>query len=515
MFDGFDEAQNRARGGDGWERWCGAAPWTGVSVPLVEPTGWSHGHIRQGLAELERVLREGEAAVALLVAALPVTRDSTADLARNNGISNREAKRRREIAEVVKKLPDALTKLADGEISAEHVAALGPVKDLEGAEKLLEGAGSKSPEAFAKEVEQFKLSTENGEDTAKRQWARRSFRVYAAADGMVGLSGLLPPLEGAEFRARLEAVRDAKWRLEHPERAETLGGHGGDTPEQRLADALLHLTGTPSENLRWPTQDPGGRASGASPKSRSATARRPDDREGEQPCEPVDPSLVDQDSGSARSSGPGGQAEGDSGRRDSGRVAEDPSGAVGDNCCSRLPGHEDSSGLSVLAEGGRAATPGPPVVPVSVKADKRAVVVVFNVDAWQAQLIGGGPVPVTGSLFDMARSELFYAFTNMTGEVLKFGRARRDPTPIQRLVVMARDQTCVYPGCSVPAQRTEVHHLNEYEKDQGSTDTDLLCLLCSPHHHHVHLNDLIMQRTPTGTIAIIDRETRRTIVMDP
>jgi hypothetical protein len=155
MFDGFDEAQTRSRvgGGDsdagdvpggglsGGGR--GAAPWVGVTVPMVVPVGWSHGHIRQGLAELERIHREYEAANAVLIAALPATRDLTADLTRNNGISTREAKRQREMADVTKKLPDALTKLRNGEISADHVTALSSVKDLEGAEKLLEGAGRK------------------------------------------------------------------------------------------------------------------------------------------------------------------------------------------------------------------------------------------------------------------------------------------------------------------------------------------------------------------------------------
>lgn len=254
MFDRVEEAFSDTHGGDSWNEWCGAAPWAGVRVPVVEPKGWGHWHIRKGLAELERVRREVEAATAVLIAGLPETRDSTADLARTNGISTREAKRRREIADVAKKMPDALSKLRDGEISPEHVAALAPVKDLEGAEKLLEGAGAKSPEALTKEAEQFKLAAEHGEETAKRQWSLRSLRFFRGTDGMLGFSGLLPPLEGAELRARIELVRDAKWRAEHPDRAETLGGHGGDTPHQRMLDALLHLTGTPSENLTWPAR---------------------------------------------------------------------------------------------------------------------------------------------------------------------------------------------------------------------------------------------------------------------
>ncbi len=466
MFDGFDETQTGPRlgGGHGDSHSArGAGPWASISVPMVVPVGWSHGHIRQGLAELERIHREYEAANAVLIAALPATRDLTADLTRTNGISTREAKRQREMADVTKKLPDALEKLRKGEIPADHVTALSPVKDLEGAEKLLEGAGQKSPEALAKEAEQFKLALENGEDTAKRQWAARSFRFFTGRDGMLGLTGFLPPVVGAEFRARVEAVRDAKWRLDHPERASTLGGHGGDTPEQRLADALLHVTGCTDENLSWPTQ----------PKSKTPPPKSPK----------ADP-----------------DAEAKSADATSGPVQHGP---VDD-------GPVDDHG-PVVSGGGSGGV----MAPVSLRTEKRAVVITFNVDAWQAQIIGGGPVPVTESLFDQARNSLYYAFTNMAGEVLKFGRARRDPTPLQRLVVMVRDQTCVYPGCNVPANRTEVHHFNEYAKDCGTTDTDCLGSLCAAHHQHVHLNDLIVRKRPDGTIEILQRDTKATIATSP
>jgi hypothetical protein len=493
MFDGFDEAQTGPCVGGGPSDAVpgggrGAGPWVGVTVPMVVPVGWSHGHIRQGLAELERIHREYEAANAVLIAALPATRDLTADLTRNNGISAREAKRQREMADVTKKLPGALVKLRNGEISADHVTALSSVKGLEGAEKLLEGAGQKSPEALAKEAEQFKLASENAADTAKRQWAARSFRFFNGRDGMLGLTGFLPPVVGAEFRARVEAVRDAKWRLEHPERASTLGGHGGDTPEQRLADALLHLTGCTDENLSWPTQ----------PKSKTPP-----------PKSPKAGTPVDEESSRADPRGEANPAGAVTGPAHHGPIVGD--GPV----VGHLPIDDDESAEddrpasdSGPSRSGPTESSGGVSAPISLRTEKRAVVITFNVDAWQAQIIGGGPIPVTESLFDQARNSLYYAFTNMAGEVLKIGRARRDPTPLQRLVVMVRDQTCVYPGCNVPATRTEVHHFNEYGKDCGTTDTDCLGSMCSPHHHHVHLNDLIVRKCPDGTIEILQRDTK-------
>jgi hypothetical protein len=51
------------------------------------------------------------------------------------------------------------------------------------------------------------------------------------------------------LKAAINGRCDDQWRTDHPQRAETSGGHGGDAREQRMADALLDLvtgTGNPS-----------------------------------------------------------------------------------------------------------------------------------------------------------------------------------------------------------------------------------------------------------------------------
>ncbi len=304
----------------------GRDPWADVQIAIVEPDGWSMLELRKGIRELERTLRQASAAMALLVGAMPAHRDSAAELARNNGISGREARRRRQIADVTKKMPEALKKLGTGEISAEHVAALAPIAELEGAEKLLDGAGEQAPEELVRKVEQFKMSREDGWDTAKRQWARRALRFFTNPDGMLGITGLLPPVIGGELKTRLEAVMDARWRAEHPERAKTLGGHGGDGREQRLADALFDLTGCTSHGNTWPTTKP-------NPRQSDKT--------------------------------------------------------------------EAAAPLSATAGATVAGTP-----VVSLRTDKPAVVITFNVDRWQAEMLGGGAIPVTDTLFDQARFSL-------------------------------------------------------------------------------------------------------------
>ena len=93
----------------------------------------------------------------------------------------------------------------------------------------------------------------------------------------------------------------------------------------------------------------------------------------------------------------------------------------------------------------------------------------------------------------------------MEGEILKFGRARRDPTALQRLAIIARDQRCVYPDCSVWADKCQIHHVNEVHLDHGETDVDKMGPLCGPHHPHTHENEFILERKPGGVVDVVQR----------
>ena len=65
------------------------------------------------------------------------------------------------------------------------------------------------------------------------------------------------------------------------------------------------------------------------------------------------------------------------------------------------------------------------------------------------------------------------------------GRSRRLATRAQRRALRSMYATCAHPGCPVPFDRTEVHHVRPWE-DGGSSDLDCLLPLCLPHHHLVH-----------------------------
>ncbi len=388
---------------------------------------------------------------------MPETRDSTAALARSCGVSGREAKRRRDIASVARKVPRALELLASGAISAEHVAAMAPVASLPGAEGLLEGAGSRSPDELIAAAEDFQLAGEHGEDVAAKQRARRLLRFFNAPGGMIGPSGLLPPLEGATLKARLAAIVDARWRVEHPERASTLGGHGGDTRDQRMADALLEITGVAEAPVAGPSDmraDDGQPypAPSDSPEDEpsSGSAGRADaaPRAPRSETEPQTDPVVDDDDARADSADP--EVQG-------------------------VPPDREGGAAGGVATGVADAGPVLPSFwrpPTEVKTAKPATIVVFDVDSWKAELLGHGPIPVTESLFNLVKTDLYYSFTTMTGEVLKFGHARCDPTAAQRLAVIARDRHCIYPVCHTPPDHCEIHHVDEVHLDKGVTDVD-------------------------------------------
>jgi len=71
------------------------------------------------------------------------------------------------------------------------------------------------------------------------------------------------------------------------------------------------------------------------------------------------------------------------------------------------------------------------------------------------------------------------------GGVLTLGREVRGFTRRQRRAIALRDGgTCLIPGCKVPAQWCEVHHVISY-KDGGRTDISNGVNLCWFHHHEI------------------------------
>lgn len=73
-----------------------------------------------------------------------------------------------------------------------------------------------------------------------------------------------------------------------------------------------------------------------------------------------------------------------------------------------------------------------------------------------------------------------------SGELLDYGRSRRLFSGTQLQAMAARDLGCVWPGCTVPAARTEGHHLDPWSGG-GETNIGKAALFCDHHHHLIHV----------------------------
>lgn len=82
------------------------------------------------------------------------------------------------------------------------------------------------------------------------------------------------------------------------------------------------------------------------------------------------------------------------------------------------------------------------------------------------------------------------------GRPLWLGRNQRLGNAAQRLAVAIRDGGCF--ECGAPMHRCELHHIQEWQRDQGPTDIDNLVAVCRRHHKWLETQDLKVRRTPNG-----------------
>jgi len=86
-------------------------------------------------------------------------------------------------------------------------------------------------------------------------------------------------------------------------------------------------------------------------------------------------------------------------------------------------------------------------------------------------------------------AEIIPAVLGTKGEVMDLGRASRLASPAQHLLLWRRDRRCTFPGCRVPPQWCDAHHIRWWSRG-GGTDLDNLALLCGRHHTAVHEREL-------------------------
>ena len=135
-----------------------------------------------------------------------------------------------------------------------------------------------------------------------------------------------------------------------------------------------------------------------------------------------------------------------------------------------------------------------------------------------AHLDGHGPIdPETARRLTARAPSLRRLLTHPeSGAVLSVGRERYTVPADLRAWLAVRDETCRFPGCSVPARRCDVDHGQDFARG-GRTDADNLAHLCRKHHvlkHETawrleHLADGVLSWTsPTGAVYLTEPATR-------
>lgn len=95
----------------------------------------------------------------------------------------------------------------------------------------------------------------------------------------------------------------------------------------------------------------------------------------------------------------------------------------------------------------------------------------------------GTPI-ATETLLDLAeQADIIPTVLNASGAVLDLGRTRRLANAALTHALYVRDRGCTFPGCDVPPEWCERHHIIAWI-DGGTTSLDNLTLLCRYHHHN-------------------------------
>ena len=96
-------------------------------------------------------------------------------------------------------------------------------------------------------------------------------------------------------------------------------------------------------------------------------------------------------------------------------------------------------------------------------------------------LTSGGTLLPMRDVIRLARHAHHYLAIFDKGHAVALYHTKRLASPGQRLVLHARDRGCTRPGCTIPADWCEVHHVQGWATTHH-TDVNTLTLACSPDH---------------------------------
>ena len=122
-------------------------------------------------------------------------------------------------------------------------------------------------------------------------------------------------------------------------------------------------------------------------------------------------------------------------------------------------------------------------------------------DEGPGRTLDGTPLPGLVVRKLTCDANIHRVITNGRSSILDYGRATRSIPPAIYTSLVLRDFGCRFPGCDRPSEWCEGHHIWHWE-DGGPTDLSNLVLLCSKHHHRVHLKGWQIKLRPDGAVEV-------------
>jgi hypothetical protein len=319
-----------------------------------------------------------------------------------------------------------------------------------------------------------RLDAEAVRRRAEQARRERSVRLIPEPDGMATLAAYLPAHEAVAAYGVLDGY------------ARRAGGPGDDRPmDARRADALVDLL-LDQLGSGGPVGSGESDGSGESVGSGEPVGSGGPVGSGKSPGfgEPVD-------SGEPNGSGePVGQ-----GLPPDLAAPPDPVPTVTPNGPARSGGVADSAAV------GRPVRRGGVQVRVGVTV---GLTTLLGLDQLPGELAGYGPIPADQARELAAQGTWRRLVTDpVTGALLDYGTSRYTPPAHLAAHVVARDQTCVFPGCRIRADRCDLDHRVPFDADggNGATSDVNLSALCRPHHRLKQQPGWRLARYADGTLA--------------
>lgn len=103
---------------------------------------------------------------------------------------------------------------------------------------------------------------------------------------------------------------------------------------------------------------------------------------------------------------------------------------------------------------------------------------------------------------ELCHADVIPMIMNGQSQVLDLGRSERYFPDYMRQAILARDGGCIVPGCTVPPEHCEIHHLTPWEAG-GRTGIRDGTPACSNHHHAFHAGQIKAVLNADGLPAVI------------